>query len=295
MSKKTLLDSKVLVHFDPSLPLVVTADSSSYGLGAVLAHVVNGVEQPICFASRTLNDAERRYSQVEREALGLVFALRKFHNYVYGRHFTLVTDHKPLLGIFSCDKAIPAMATGRIQRWCLFLTAYKFDLIHKSGTSIGNADALSRLPLPIVNEAAPVPAEWIYLMEFLQDTPVTAEKIAKWTTEDTIFSQVKGFAINGWPSKVQDANLLPYFRVRNEMAIIGGCLLWGSRVIIPPQGRKTLLSELHAEHVGASRMKELARRYIWWPGLDSDLENLVGECSTCLNLRKAPPKATLHP
>ena len=81
-SKTALLNSEALIHFDPKLPIVVTADSGSYGLGAVLAHVIDGHERPVCFVSRTLNTAERNYSQIEREALSLVFALKKFHYYL---------------------------------------------------------------------------------------------------------------------------------------------------------------------------------------------------------------------
>jgi hypothetical protein len=97
-AKELLVSSKALVHFDISIPLVVVADSSSYGLGAVLCHKIEGKERPICFASRTLTTAERKYAQVEKEALAMVFALKKFHAYLWGQHFTVITDHKPLLG-----------------------------------------------------------------------------------------------------------------------------------------------------------------------------------------------------
>ena len=130
--KKTLVNSSALVHFDSKLPLVVVADSSSYGIGAVLCHLIDGVERPICFASRTLTSAERNYAQLEKEALAIVFALRKFHYYLWGQsNFTVVTDHKPLLGIFSPDKNIPPMSSGRIQRWALLLQAYRFTVRHR--------------------------------------------------------------------------------------------------------------------------------------------------------------------
>ena len=128
-SKSILLNSDCLVHYDPRLPIVVSADSSSYGLGCAISHVINGIERPISFASRTLTPAERNYSQLEREALALIYALKQFHFYIYGYEFTLKTDHKPLLGIFSPDKTIPLMASGRIIRWCLMMQAYKFKLL----------------------------------------------------------------------------------------------------------------------------------------------------------------------
>ena len=95
-----------LVHFDLKKPLVVVADSSAYGIGAVLCHSIDGEERPICFASRTLFPAERNYAQLEKEALAMVFALRKFHYYLWGQaNFTLVTDHKPFLAFSLLTRA----------------------------------------------------------------------------------------------------------------------------------------------------------------------------------------------
>ena len=112
-SKQLLLNSCTLIHFDPSFPIVVVADSSAYGISAVLCHLIDGVERPIYFASRTLTATERNYAQIEKEALAIVFALRKFHYYLWGQNFTVVTDHKPLLGLFDAGKSIPPMPSGR--------------------------------------------------------------------------------------------------------------------------------------------------------------------------------------
>ena len=132
----------------------MVVDISSYGLGAVLNHVIDGQERPVCFASRTILPAERNYPQVEREALAIVFGLKHFHNYLWGiPKFRVATDHKPLLGLFSANKPISYLASGRIQRWNLMLQAYSFDLIHRSGIILGTADALGRLPLSSPNES----------------------------------------------------------------------------------------------------------------------------------------------
>ena len=298
LSKDLLLHSPALVHFDPQLPISVVADSSSYGLGAVLSHIVDGQERPVCFASRTLLPAERNYPQVEREALAIVFALRHFHNYLWGiPKFRVVTDHKPLLGLFTSNKPISPLASGRIQRWALMLQSYSFDLVHRSGVILGTADALSRLPLAGTNESAPVPGEWTNLVNFLDSSPVTAHTIREHTRTDPQLSKVLRYCELGWPSSLPegDQSLLPFFRKRSELTTEAGCLLWGSRVIIPQRDRQYLLSELHGGHVGASRMKELARSYLWWPNVDGDLEELVRCCPKCLENRKAPPKAELHP
>ena len=297
-SKELLTKSSALVHFDPKLPLVVVADSSSYGIGGVLCHLIDEVERPICFVSRTLSTAERNYSQLEKEALAMVFALRKFHYYLWGQaNFTVITDHKPLLGLFSSTKAIPPMASGRIQRWALLLQNYKFTLRHRSGALLGTADALSRLPLPSESsDNTPVPAEWDSLVNFLDTSPVTSDKIRTETRKDPILSKVFKHCELGWSNyALKDSNLTPYVRRKEELSLQNGCVLWGSRVIIPTTLRRNILKELHSCHVGSSRMKELARSYLWWPNLDKDLEEVCNTCPECLSQRATPPKAELHP
>lgn len=138
----------MLVHYSSEKPLIVSCDASPYGVGAAVSHIMeDGSERPISFASRTLSQAERNYSQLDKEALALVFAVKKFHQYVYGRTFILTTDHKPLLGLLKADKALPVMASPRMHRWGIILSGYSYDLQYRPGIENANCDALSRLPL----------------------------------------------------------------------------------------------------------------------------------------------------
>ena len=110
-AKEKLISAPVLTHYDVNLPIHMAADASQYGVGAVISHTMpDGSERPIAFASRTLSSNEKRYSQVEKEALALVFGVKKFHQYLYGRQFTLVTDHKPLTAILGPKSGIPSLA-----------------------------------------------------------------------------------------------------------------------------------------------------------------------------------------
>ena len=126
------LEMPVLAHYDPSLPIKLAGDASAYGVGAVISHVFpNGKERPVAFASRTLSTSERNYSQIEKEALSLIFVIHKFHNYLCGRKFTLITDHRPLTTVLGPKNDIPSMAAARLQRWALLLSAYLYDIQFK--------------------------------------------------------------------------------------------------------------------------------------------------------------------
>ena len=110
-----------------------------------------------------------------------------------------------------------------------------------------------------------------------------------------MLSTVTSHVLQGWPSKPRNDAQKPYYNRREELSVENDCLLWGNRVVIPPQGRKLVLEELHAGHPGIERMKRLARSYPWWPGLDSDIEQKVKTCIPCQNNRKMPSTAPMHP
>jgi hypothetical protein len=197
---------------------------------------------------------------------------------VYGRHFKTLTDHKPLERVLHPDKMTPPMAAARIQRWALILSAYDYAIQYKEGIQNANADALSRLPLPETPCSTPVPEETILLMELLETTPIRAEQVKNWTKRTPILSRVLKFIKQGWPSKCPDVELQPYFQRRDELSVQDDCILWGNRVVVPPQGRRQVVDELHETHPGICKMKSLARSYVWWPNMDNDLENKVRTC-----------------
>ena len=132
-------------------------------------------------------------------------------------------------------------------------------------------------------------------METIQASPITAIQIKQWTARDNVLSRVLKYVQHGWPELVDDVDLKPYFARRSELSLHDGCLLWGSRVVIPPRGREEILQVLHESHIGISRMKSLARNYVWWPKIDEALERTAKGCETCQAHQKNPVKAPLHP
>eukprot|EP00731_Ephydatia_muelleri_P014893 Em0008g613a len=292
-AKEALSRAPVLVHYDPSLPVRVAGDASASGIGAVISHMFpDGSEHPIAYASRTLSKAECNYAQLEKEALSLIFGIKRFHIFLYGRPFTLVTDHKPLLCILGPKQGIPELAAARLQRWALVLAAYNYELEFRPTEGHGNADGLSRLPLPqVAHSDQEINRLNVAQIEAL---PVSADQVQNNTLRDPILSKVLHYTRNSWPPVVPD-ELKAYWIRRNELSVECDCLFWGIRVIIPSLLQPKVKAELHNDHPGVVRMKLLARGHVWWPGLDKELEDLVGGCLECQSHKHTPSVAPLHP
>lgn len=139
--KVILCSNLLLTHFDPAKEIIVAADASNYGLGAVIMHrIPTGEIKPIAHASRSLTSAEANYGQIEKEALALVFGVTRFHKMLYGRRFFLQTDHQLLIKIFGSKKGILVYTANRLQRWALTLLLYDFEIQHISTDKFGCAD-----------------------------------------------------------------------------------------------------------------------------------------------------------
>ena len=191
-----------------------------------------------------------------------------------GHKFTLVTDHKPLLGLFAEDKGLPDKSAARILRWALLLSGYDYQLKYRPGESHCNADGLSRLPLEAQSEDISQSRGLIHMME-LVNSPVSEIEVREETRKDSLLLCVLSNILTGW----EDSNnnnlgnqLTPFRTKRSELTTEGGCVLWGSRVIVPKTLREKVLVELHEVHPGISRMKAVARSFVWRPGMDEGIE-----------------------
>ena len=300
--KRILASDQVLTHYSSDLPLVLACDASQVGIGCVLSHILpNGEEKPVAYASKTLSSSQRAYAQIEREALAIIYGIEKFHQFLFGRKFTLLTDHKALSIIFNSSRAIPQMAAARLQRWAIKLSAFSFDVKYRNTNLHANCDGLSRLPV----QQTFLEANDATVFHVVDSLPVSAAEIRRETRKDKVLSQVLRWTQFGWPDRSNaddqhpesptNSKFRPYLSRSSELSCIQDVLLWGSRVIIPTKLRIRMLEELHSSHAGASKMKSLGRSYFWFPGMDKEIERIANECRDCAAVQKMPNASTVHP
>lgn len=302
--KECLASEQVLAHYDPNARLILTVDASPYGLGCILSQIqADSCERPISFASRTLNAAEKQYSQIQKEATAIIFGVRRYHQYLYGRSdpFILRTDHKPLISIFGPHKGIPEVSANRLQRYALFLSAYNYK-IEFIRSAVNSADFLSRACLPEQGcdgepSRSGLTDDRASYMNFVIEgcLPITTEELRNETNKDAILSKVVTYTCNGWPKKIKDDNIRPFFQCRSQLAFENGCLMRGHKVVIPATLWARALAELHNSHLGIVKTKAEARSKFWFPNVDKEIEKMIGSCETCIKLRPTPGRAPLVP
>lgn len=296
--KNKLTSNDVLVHYNPALPLKLVVDASNYGVGAILCHIFdNKVEKPIAYASRSLSSAEQKYSQIEKEGLAIIFGVNKFNDYLYLNHFTLVTDHKPLLNIFSPTKGIPQYSANRLRRWALILSNYNYKIEYVKSEH-NAADCLSRLPIKNeIDRGVDVNVDCALYVVDDKDLQIKFEDIAEATRRDMFLKRIINFVRDGsWPSYCHKIDQYkPFLCKRNELTVEFGCLLWNNRIVVPDSLRKLVLKELHNTHLGVEKMKGIGRSYFWWPEISQDIENVVKRCRVCFSVSSNPERKHLSP
>lgn len=299
---KTLLSSDpVLGVYDPNKETVVTADASSYGLGAVLRQKQkNGQFKVIAYASRVLTDTERRYAQIEKEGLALVWACEKFRDFLVGSSFCLETDHKPLVSIFG-SKALDDL-TPRLQRMRMRLMRYTYDISYVPGKDLTAADALSRSPVRQAETTELAEEIQGFVEHVTSSLPVTHPSLKQIAAEQKVdleCQRVTKLCASGWPSRRDvGADLKEYWAHKDDIAMGKDILMCGSRIVIPRQFRESVLNQLHEGHFGIEKCRARARGSVWWPHIDTDIENLVKKCHTCLKHsrnKKMPLQPTEFP
>ena len=286
---KQLLTSDLLVkHFDPSLPTEVLTDASRlFGLGYCL--VQHGPDQKlhlIACGSKSLTDAQTRYATIELECLGVQWAISKCEFWLRGMtKFTVVTDHRPLLGVFS--KHLHEVENPRLQRLRTKLMGYNFNVVWQPGKEHVIADVLSRAPVwPASEDEDEEVVHACVVQEKVLDTQL--QIFYKAAAHDEEYTKLVD-AIRGG----HDPHELPvehparlYKHVWDQLSLHVNdssylVLFQGTKIVVPATARPEVLKILHIPHQGLVKTKQQARRYYYWPGMTSAVTNLVEGCYTC--------------
>nr|XP_034319592.1 uncharacterized protein K02A2.6-like [Crassostrea gigas] len=283
--KNSLTSDTVMSYYDQTKSTEVVVDASPVGLGAILSQE----GKIVAYASRSLTHVEQRYSQTEREALAIVWSCEHFHLYIYGSRFTLVTDHKPLESIFNNPKSKPP---ARIERWRLRLQAYDFHVKYKKGVD-NPADYMSRHPDIRTDENGSkeekIGEEFVnFVAQHAVPKTVTLLEVAECTANDANLQMViQNLRTGKWITKSDNMSMQSFYKLRNELCIGKHeemeILLRGSRLVIPSSLQRKIVDIAHEGHQGIVKTKQLLREKIWFPGIDSMVENLCKSCIPCLS------------
>jgi hypothetical protein len=289
---KSNLTTESIAYFNKYWRTEITVDASPVGLGLVFAQYdpKNPSKRHIVrYDSRTLSDVESRYSQVEKEALAVVWACEKLHLYLVGCEFDIVTDNKAVELIFGNPDSKPK---ARIERWCLRLLPYSFVVKHRPGD--GNiADYLSRNPInqddnfnKMIHEEI---AERYVRVVSRSCLPPSIRKrdIIRETDADVDLKEVKRM-IRG-EAYEKRTSLKAYERVKFELSCTNdGIIMRGNQVVIPKVLQKDVLKFAHSGHQGIDKTKRLLRTFVWFDGIDVAVEAMVKNCRKCQCNVKSP-------
>lgn len=275
-----------MAKYHPAYATTVSADASSFGLGAVLLQTQpSGERRPVAFASRSMTDTEQRYSQTEKEALATAWAIQRFDEFVRGINFDVETDHQPLVSLFG--KMELDMLPPRVQRLRLKTMRYQFQMLYVPGKLLATADTLSRIP-----PKAPCPLDTVELFatDVVDSTsevlPVSLEDVRKAQGSDGECSALISFCQRGWPQRSKlPLHLGKYAAVMDELSVCNGVLLKGACLVIPSSLRLQVLTLLHEGHQGINRSKARARESVWWPGITAEITSMVTNCEQCASTR----------
>ena len=273
-TKEEISKNVTLPYFNPRSDTMLQTDASKKGLGAVILQD----SKPVMFASRALTGVEKNYQNLERECLATIWGMEKFHYFLYGKHFTLETDQKPLVSIY---KKHMVDISPRIQRLVVRSFPYQpFDIQYRRGKEIPLADALSRVsPTPMEEDGIQLPIIAVNLIT--SSVPVSSseiEMIHGETARDPTLNLLRHYIHVGWPV---DRRMLPqeiytFWNYREDLLMENGLVTKGARLMIPSTLRSKVLEQIHDGHLGTEKCMIRARDSVagqeFWPGAQQSPE-----------------------
>ena len=279
-----LTSAQCMAYFDMQKDTFVTVDASPVGLSAILFQRTPGQDDDkvISYASRALTAVETRYSQTEKEALAIVWGIEHFHLYLYGKEFTLITDHKPLEVIYGSKSA----------KYQLYRTmAFTFNVVYKPGAT-NPADYLSQHLIQSSHKQQHLTEEYVnFIASNSIPKTMTMDEIITATNSDRSLQGLRAaIKINKWDYDI----VKPYKKIKDELTVTSqGVVLCGTRIVIPQSLQQRAIDIAHDTHLGLSKTKALLREKIWFPNIDQQVKKTLEECISCQAVGRLPPPEPL--
>ena len=288
--KEEIAKATTLNYYDPQKETTLEVDASSKGIGAAL--IQNN--RPIAFASKSLTSSESNYSNIERECLAVLYGIQRFHHYLFGKHFIVITDHQPLEMIFLKPNKC---ASPRLRRMIIRTHGYNFTIKYRKGETMILADTLSRAPNPMNNEEIPLDTcidDIIIEVDLMHFSKEKRAELREETVKDNTLYHLSKLIHEGWPDNIQDIprEVRDHWSYRDELAMENGIIFKGQQVVIPPSMRKDILSQLHMAHQGIEKTRLLARETVFWPRINQHIEETCSSCELCQQMQ---PKQAREP
>jgi RNase H-like domain found in reverse transcriptase/Reverse transcriptase (RNA-dependent DNA polymerase)/Integrase zinc binding domain len=274
--KEVLASPPVLRFYDVNLDVTLSVDASSKAVGGALLQQ----NQPVAYYTKALNSSEQNYPQIEKEAVAIRYACKKWHPLIFGKRLIIETDHKPLEIIYK--KGI-SKAPPRLQRILFDIAQYSPKVVYKKGTEIPMADFFRR----DIQETSDIEVCMVICA-----TPEASERMKKATTTDSDLQGVIKNIMNGWPRDLKkcDSNVRPYFGFRDELTYYEGLVFKGNSMIVPRNMVPDLLKQLHHGHFGAEKCLNRAKDVVFWLNIRKNVEEYVKKCSVCQQTQRSKPK-----
>ena len=319
--KRSLISSTMLAYPDPDKKFILDTDASGVAIRAVLSQEHDGEEKVVAYYSRSLTKQERRYCVTRRELLAIVDALKHFHVYLYGVHFTVRTDHGSLRWLLNFKNL-----EGQLARWNELLGTYNFDLLHRPGRLHGNADGLSRRPCGSCQYCQRVEVQSAKYIDpcvcrtiNVDDKAYQPRTSGNWLEGKTSSELKEGQdsdpyigVIKKW---LQNSGIRPkwkaishlsghiktYWAQWDRLVLHDGILYrkwWQTnsrdptyQMVAPLALRELIMDQLHNKqgHLGVKRTIARLRRRFYWTGYKDDVVAWCQRCEVCQR-RKSPVK-----
>ena len=273
-----------LVYFEPKAEHEVHVDGCPLGKSATLVQRSKNDElwRVVQYASRSLTDTESRYSQIELETLAVDFACKKFHLYLYGIPFIIVTDHKPLEAIINNPRH---QTSTRLQRILVRIIDYDFKIEYRLGKS-NISDYMSRHPLPYMEctkQKLSTSKEIIQCVNYIlqNDFPhsISIEEMKQAVKEDSAMQKLSQCMKGGQMGSAKDIN--GYKNVFQELTLVDELIMRGERMVVPEKLQKRMIQMAHEGHQGVVQTKQMLCAHVWFPGIDAAVKNYTDKCLGC--------------